>query len=265
MFNAFSGYIKFAASLALGGAASLAVYIGLQGQPTPAFVSFTFDDASTSQYSIAFQLSQKYGLPGTLFVPTQMVSRGKGHAADDWSMNWDNIREMSRAGWEIGSHSQTHPRLTGLPPEEITAELDGSRRKITAETGIVPVSFSSPFGDFNDETIARIMESYTYHVSWKGHGGRMPTVNIDNRYIGRLEVTNEMTVTQVCGEMVQAARKNLWLVLLFHTIVEGEAGEYEVSAEMVEGIYACANFLENKGVIDVAPVRDAAEALEKRY
>jgi hypothetical protein len=108
------------------------------------------------------------------------------------------------------------------------------------------------------------MESYTYHVSWKGHGGRLPVASFKNRYIGRLEVTNQMSATEVCGEMEEAARKNLWLVLLFHSIVEENPGDYEISASVVDEIYACARYLEDHGVIRVEPVRTAAKILERR-
>jgi len=253
-------------SLALGLLliAMIIAFMAVLTQPKMAVVSFTFDDASNSQYNIAFQTMQEAGLSGTLFVPTEMVNTGKNNVLDVWTMSWDSIREMHNNGWEIGSHSQTHRRLTELSTEEVNAELIGSLLEIEKQTGARPVSFSSPFGNFNDDVLLRIMESYAYHLSWKGHGGRVPATGFENRYIGRLEVTNSMTSVQVCGEMAEAARNDVWLILLFHTIVEGEAGEYEVSASVFSEIIACAHYLDSQGVIRVETVKDAVKALEWR-
>jgi len=229
-----------------------------------AIVSFTFDDASNTQYDQAFRITQSYGLPGTLFVPTEMVNmseRGEGY---EWTMGWDRIREISAAGWEIGSHSRTHTRLRDLSPDQVKDELRGSRLEIEAQTGIAPMSFSSPFGNFDDDVIAQVMDVYDFHLSWKGHRGRNPGRGFERRFIGRFEVENDMTAAQVCGEMVKAAEADTWLVLLFHGIVEGEAEEYEVSTDVFEEIVACAGLLQAQGLIRVETVRDAVEILDWR-
>lgn len=255
---------KLALSLVLIAVFAAAIFFVTLSRSPVAIVSFTFDDASNSQYKYAFRISQKYNLPGTLFVPTEMVNMSESGEGYEWTMSWDKIREMRAAGWEIGSHSRTHTRLSTQTYDEVTDELLGSQQEIASKTGMSPVSFSSPFGNFNDEVVERIMEYYDYHLSWKGHGGRNPARRFDPRYIGRLEVTNNMTAASVCGEMVRAAQSNVWIVLLFHGIVEDDAGEYEVSADMFEQILQCTRFLEDQGLVRVETARDAAELLEWR-
>lgn len=233
--------------------------LGAAAETAKGLVTITFDDATRVQFNHGLRLARRYGLVGTLFVPTRMV--GEIRMPDDWRMIWDEVRAFQAAGWEIGAHGRTHTRLPDLPEAALVDEIEGAASDITALTGVAPVSFSSPFGAFTDATIDRIMGTYRAHLSWEGHGGRNPRTAIDPRFIGRLEVINTMTATEVCGEMVDSAREGTWLVLLFHGITEGPPGDYEVSAFMMDEIFACAAFLQAEGIIEVRTVRDALQTV----
>jgi peptidoglycan/xylan/chitin deacetylase (PgdA/CDA1 family) len=233
--------------------------LGAAAETTKGLVTITFDDANRAQFDHGLRLARLHGLVGTLFVPTALV--GDTRSPDGWTMTWDEVRAFQAAGWEIGGHGRTHARLPDLAEDALADEIDGAALDITTRIGVAPVSFSSPFGAFTDATIDRIMVPYRAHLSWQGHGGRNPRAAIDPRFIGRLAMINTMTATEVCGEMVDSARNGTWLVLLFHGISEGPPGEYEVSAFMMDEIFACAAFLQAEGMIEVRTVRDALQTV----
>ena len=238
-------------------------------QPTYAqadtgMLSITFDDATRVQFDNGLRIAAQHGVVGTLFVPTLLVRGGNSGLELSWAMSWDQVRAFHEAGWEIASHAQTHSRLTTLDPVVVEAELAGSISDIEEYIGVAPVSFSSPYGDFNEDTIAQIMEHYRAHLSWYGHDGRNPIVGLDPRYIGRLEVTPEMSAAEVCGEIVYAGLNGIWLVLLFHGIVDGEPAEYEVSTDHFSAILACAAELDHAGLIRIRTVRNAFSEIENR-
>lgn len=245
---------------ALWAALALLLAVPAAADPDKGLVTITFDDASRGQVDHGLRLAKAHGLPGTLFVPSGLV--GDTPDPEGWAMTWDEVRAFHAAGWEIGAHGRSHLRLPDLPPEDLPAEVEGPVAEITAQVGVAPVSFSSPFGAFTEATLDRIMGVYRAHLSWQGHGGRNPREAIDPRFIGRLEVVNTMTAAEVCGEMVLSARNRTWLVLLFHGITEGPPGEYEVSVAMSDEILACAAFLRDRGLIEVTTVRDALDMLE---
>ncbi|WP_296423851.1 polysaccharide deacetylase family protein [Yoonia sp.] len=230
--------------------------IGTEGSPAPkrGIVTITFDDAGLSQYDVGLRVARAEGVVGTLFVPTGLVTDAN---EPSWVMSWDQIRDFRDAGWEIGAHGAHHLPMTQLGPTTMESELTDPIDDIGAQIGVPPVSFSSPFGDFNDTTITRIMAYYDYQLSWKGHGGRNPIPDIDPRYIGRLEVIPAMSSAEVCGEMVRAAETGTWLVLLFHTIVAGEPVAYEVSEAVYTEVVTCLGLLTRRGVVENMTVRDA--------
>jgi peptidoglycan/xylan/chitin deacetylase (PgdA/CDA1 family) len=61
-------------------------------------------------------------------------------------MTWQQIREMSAAGMEFGSHTVTHPVLTKLCDAELERELVESKARIEAELRVPVTSLAYPVG-----------------------------------------------------------------------------------------------------------------------
>jgi peptidoglycan/xylan/chitin deacetylase (PgdA/CDA1 family) len=72
-------------------------------------------------------------------------------------LNWDQVRELSRNGIEIGAHTASHPILTRIPLERVEAEVVRSKERIEAEIGKPVISFAYPNGlaaDFSPDVAA---------------------------------------------------------------------------------------------------------------
>jgi peptidoglycan/xylan/chitin deacetylase (PgdA/CDA1 family) len=126
--------------------------------PARAF-AVTFDDAYRSVRSEARPVLDDLGVPGTVFAPTSMVGRpgpmrwkgieqwiGTRYERELTCMSWDELRDLRAAGWEIASHTRSHPRLTQLDDDQLGAELVGSRETCQRELGISSVTLAYPYG-----------------------------------------------------------------------------------------------------------------------
>ena len=245
-------------------------------------LSVTFDDASRSQYEIGLSHAKEFGIRGTLFVVTRGcddATQEDAQAREDheatsekdevyrpstWSMTWDEVRLFRDAGWEIGSHTHTHPHLPELDDATIIEEMETALARIRAETGLTPVSFSPPYGDFSQRTLRLAMARHDYHLLGLGHlnGGQNPGDVVDPRQIDRLGVYTHTDAVSICGEISRAAEEENWLILMFHGFAEGEPGEYEIRADKFREILACARDLEDRGRLRIAPISEAAHLIE---
>lgn len=119
----------------------------------------TFDDAMRSVRTKALGLMTRLGVPGTLFVPTDLAAeaglmawstlgswRGTEHEEELRCMSWDEVRAMADVGWEIGSHTRSHPRLTELDDEAALRELHDSREACEEQLQRECDSLAYPFG-----------------------------------------------------------------------------------------------------------------------
>jgi peptidoglycan/xylan/chitin deacetylase (PgdA/CDA1 family) len=129
-------------------------------------VAVTFDDAFSSVGELAKPLLDEVGMPATVFVPTGYVGRegpmawpgtdnwvGGPHEAELSCMSWDELRALRDAGWEIGSHTRSHPHLTRLSDGDLAEELRSSRADCERELGGCE-SLAYPYGDYDERVVA---------------------------------------------------------------------------------------------------------------
>ncbi len=112
-----------------------------EGVPENSLI-ITFDDGWKNQYQHAFPVLKKYGFRATFFPVVNYVGGGS-------FMNWDDIKNLSDNGMEIGSHSMNHPNLRGLSANYLRHELKSSKNAIENELDIPVVVFAYPYCSFN--------------------------------------------------------------------------------------------------------------------
>jgi hypothetical protein len=72
------------------------------------------------------------------------------------AINWGQAREMADGGVEIGSHTLTHPILTGLGDERLREEVGQSRERIQTALGRKVETFCYPNGDYDIRTLREV-------------------------------------------------------------------------------------------------------------
>lgn len=63
-----------------------------------------------------------------------------------WMLSWEQIRTMQRAKIHFGSHTLTHPVVSRLSPQDLTAELLVSKQIIESRLEVPIEDFAFPFG-----------------------------------------------------------------------------------------------------------------------
>ncbi len=130
-------------------------------------VATTFDDAFRSVYVEAFPVLAALGVPATVFVPTGFPDTerrlswpgidqwlGTGFADELTPMSWDEIGALASGGWEIGSHTVSHPQLPTLGDVELDDELIGSKATIEDRLGAPCTSLAYPYGAYDERVVA---------------------------------------------------------------------------------------------------------------
>ncbi|MBP1763092.1 MAG: icaB [Firmicutes bacterium] len=114
------------------------------GNPLPENpVMITFDDGYLDNYANAFPSMKKYGFTGTIFLVTGKIGQ------DQRFMNWEQVREMQRAGFVFGSHTVNHVALSKIDSAQLEAELTESREEMERQLGQKPRYFAYPTGAYN--------------------------------------------------------------------------------------------------------------------
>ena len=110
--------------------------------PAPLAVMITLDDGLKSHGEVAAPIFEKYGVKAVFFIPVELIGQ-KGH------MDWEELKDLIRRGFEIGSHGWRHIPLTGLSEKELRQEFERSKEILENKLGVPIKSFSIPRGFFN--------------------------------------------------------------------------------------------------------------------
>jgi peptidoglycan/xylan/chitin deacetylase (PgdA/CDA1 family) len=144
----------------------------------PSAVVLTFDDGYRNNLENALPVLRAVGFPATLYVVVHAVGRDN-FWHDPYSevrlpmLSWEDILILRDAGWDIGSHTLTHPRLTRLSLEEANHEIVESRRILENRVGVPPVSFAHPYGNGADHVeIRRRIQDAGYRTAVSVHRGK---------------------------------------------------------------------------------------------
>ncbi len=106
-------------------------------------------------------------------------------------MDWDELREISREGVTIGSHTSSHAMLGNIDSEElIFSELKESADKIHQELGYFPKTISYPIGSYSPK-VKKIAEQVGYKYGLAVNQEKFKSKKHDLFEIPRMELYNE--------------------------------------------------------------------------
>lgn len=237
---------------------------------TPAIISLTFDDGLRCQFDKALPLLEKYRIPATFFLIANQDAthdRWLGHTDDWWKITWSEadlsmLKEVVRAGHEIGSHSVSHhPTRMQLNPE---FEICRSKELIEAWIGTEVYSFCYPF-----------YRSHSYlHRAAKGSayrqargGGTLPDYVPGARYYstdkpGKIDRFNvdcrQVSANDAATDWI---RPGCWHVLTFHGIGGHKDGWEPVPVAKLESAFDRLNASRQSGEVELLTFNDAVQRL----
>ncbi len=195
-----------------------------------------------------------------------VTARGKREA-----VGWDDLAALAREGFEISSHTVTHPRLAVLDEANMIYELEKSRQEIFDHLGPKHTfTVECPYGTEDERVMGYALARYP------ASRNRMPEPWLEELNRGSDEdplASSKDYVQWQRGALTDtpmalmrswvdtvASRDNMWLVLVFHG-VDGIGWEPKTGAELGE-YFGYIKSLGDK--VWVATFQDAAKYMRER-
>jgi peptidoglycan/xylan/chitin deacetylase (PgdA/CDA1 family) len=129
-------------------------------------VVLTFDDGYQNFYSRAAPVLRRLKLPATIFLPTGFCAAlDRRTEKNSWNpessmLDWGQVTDLSREGFEIGAHSVSHSDLTALATEDARSEIRNSKVELEKRTGRKADFFAYPYGRWSDAVRAMVKQEY---------------------------------------------------------------------------------------------------------
>ncbi len=148
-------------------------------------IAITFDDGFADNYEYAFPLLQQHGVPAAFFLTAGLLEKNPivlerlrglwgAREGEIRPLEWSAVREMLRAGMEVGAHTYSHPNLAQLDRQAAELEVRRSKEIIEDRLGVPVRLMAYPFGKpkrhFTTETMGVVSGAgyeYAAAVTWR--------------------------------------------------------------------------------------------------
>jgi peptidoglycan/xylan/chitin deacetylase (PgdA/CDA1 family) len=158
-----------------------ALYHGARLPSKPIILSF--DDGYVDDVRTILPDLERWHMVATFFVIT-------GRMIEPGFVSAGQIRELDRAGMDVGDHTAHHLDLAMLTPAELSSEIGGSRTVLQRVLGHHVYYFAYPFGDFNP-AVLREVQGAGFTMAYTTAGGTTEStaapLTMPRLHVGRSE------------------------------------------------------------------------------
>lgn len=152
-----------------------------EGELPDKAVALHFDNGWLDAHTIVMSILADLDVTGICYVisgPTDAASKGLPAGINTTTegfvykpfLTWDHCKELVDAGWEIGAHTATHPKLGAVYDEHgedgLMAEVVPSNAVFEENLGFVPDHFAYPSGSRSDVTDDLLSQHYRSLRRW---------------------------------------------------------------------------------------------------
>jgi peptidoglycan/xylan/chitin deacetylase (PgdA/CDA1 family) len=187
------------------------------------------------------------------------------------TLSWDTLAALARRGYELASHTVTHPRLAILDDANLVYELEKSREDILDHLGFESTfSVECPYGTENRRAVEAALARYPLarnlmpdpFVEDLDRSSRKDPATSSRDYVRWQRGALTKTPMSAMKGWVDtaAAQENIWLVLVFHG-VDGVGWEPRTGGDLEEYF----GYLKSReDALWVATFRDVAKYMRER-
>lgn len=219
-------------------------------------VVLTFDDAPASQYSVVAPLLKEFGFGATFFVCEFLPN----YSDSTLYMNWRQIQELDKMGFEIANHTHTHANVSKLTQSEFNKQLTYIEAKCDSLGIAKPGNFAYPGYGLNAQALG-FLEEKNYVFARAGGSRAYDPLN-DHPYLVPSWATNEKNKEEILSSFEQA-RDGKIVILTIHGVPDIEHPWVNTPPELFEEYL---QYLEDNDftVISMRDLEDYIDAEEAR-
>jgi peptidoglycan/xylan/chitin deacetylase (PgdA/CDA1 family) len=146
-------------------------------------VIISVDDGYVDDVTRILPALQRFHMVATFFVIT-------GRMTEPGFLSADQIRQLDRAGMDVGDHTAHHVDLRLLTASQLNTETAGSRHVLQHVLGHPVYFFAYPFGAFND-TVVSAVKAAGFTMAYTTAGGTTESTSnpltMPRVHVGRAE------------------------------------------------------------------------------
>ncbi len=138
----------------------------ISGRP----IIITLDDGYKDCLKYAVPILTMYSLSAVFYLVVDKIgdkSTWNSMESNDIAlMDWEGVHEIQSSGFQIGSHTMSHPRLINLSEKSCRKEIFDSKINLENKLGIEIKHFCYPYGLYNEQVRQIVAEFWIYYSNF---------------------------------------------------------------------------------------------------
>ena len=174
-------------------------------------VGITFDDGYVSVLESALPELLRHGFTASMFIISDRLGgSNEWDEGPSWPlMSADQVGELAAAGMEVGSHSATHRRLAGIGPDQLEAEVTGSRARLGELLGTSVRGFAYPYGSMDAAARQAVRDAgYDWACAVQASVAELEFMALPRVYVGQRDDARRMTAKRLLFRGQIAVRRH---------------------------------------------------------
>ncbi len=148
-------------------------------------LSISFDAAwGNEDTQQLIDILAKYDIKATFFVVGEWVDKYP-----------ESVKALHDAGHEVMNHSDDHAHFTKLSKEQMQANINACNDKIEAVTGVRPLLFRPPYGEYDDNVVLATRDLGMEPIQWD-------VDSLDWKDLSATDITKRVTSKVQAGSIV---------------------------------------------------------------
>jgi peptidoglycan/xylan/chitin deacetylase (PgdA/CDA1 family) len=166
-------------------------------------IALTFDDGYQTLYDQVAPLLSAKKIPALVYINTGWIADNVqqrkasapnlGHYPNEYFLTWDEVAQLEKNTWEIGSHGVNHDNFTTLQKTTIQQELIESKRHIQSHLNKECSHFSYPFGRYT-HSVKTAVKNAGYQFATAARHGKL-SAHSDILALPRMNIAKEYSFT----------------------------------------------------------------------
>ena len=190
----------------------------------------TYDDGLWDSIVQIDPIQTKYGITGSLCIPTQEFNTLNG-------IHWVDLKAMAQRGvFDLNSHTNTHLHLIKATAAEMDAEFEVSNNMIYSNTGFKAEAIADPYNETN--AAVKVEEAKYYVCARQGNfSATFPVYPETNDYYGLYAyVFGRDNLATMQSWVDYGVTNGTWCIINFHGV--GNDGWQPCPLADLDGLFA---------------------------
>lgn len=135
-------------------------------------IALTYDDGFEECYTVIAPVLEKYGLKGTFFINANFIDSNEIYRKQfnarvnnnhKRPMSWEQVKDLHKRGHIIGSHGLDHLNFEHLNTDEITRQVEASKKILEEKLNYSCEYFAWTYGQLKHFSEEALIITSNYH------------------------------------------------------------------------------------------------------